>query len=79
MQDLYLQGDLITISGRHTRADLAKWLADNSVPFIVNAAGWPVVAKAALLHRLGVPHEGQAPVVVSGALPNFASPPYSTC
>lgn len=47
--------ELITLTGYRRCADQLRWLDRNRVPHVVNAAGRPVVARAAAEVILGVP------------------------
>jgi hypothetical protein len=42
------QGDVAIFTGAHTRDRQKRTLAKNGIPHTINAAGWPVVAWAAV-------------------------------
>ena len=46
--------ELVTLTGRRTRAGQMRVLAANRIPYIIAADGWPRVHEAALLESLGV-------------------------
>lgn len=46
------QGEVAAMTGAHTRRGQIRNLQQNGVPHTVNAAGWPVVARAVAEGRL---------------------------
>lgn len=44
---------LCELSGRKQRSAVIRWLGSQGMPFVLDADGWPVVAEAVMLARLG--------------------------
>jgi hypothetical protein len=52
--DTFLTPDeLADLSGLERPSAIKRWLADNRMPFLEGADGWPRVLRAAMLARLG--------------------------